>query len=449
MDDVYLQATSVTYADFNVGSHIVTASGLSLEGEAKDNYSLPLNPLDLEYESASILAKELTATFDNAGDKTYDGNANVINNDFNFSLAGIVSVEDDVYLQASSVTYEDFNVGSHIVIASGLSLAGTNESNYILQDGILEITYSSASILARNITISTEDYYKNSGEADPTFVPIYDVNLLASGEVLSGSLLRYPEGEEPGYYDITEGSLDILRGSVSSKLNYIIDYTGLGQLYINPYGNEAKKIRTYTQCVEEKPDGNGYTVYFKYINDNPYRVYIPLGDNNTITGPGEVFNGLPPEWFDQGEHVFPIEFDGKKITWEVRNLDSWHKTSASKAANAGVGGCNNLEGARIADITVETSDALLEEDGLGLESGTVVIYPNPAKDKFNIAFSGNPEVMSEIELIDSQGKMLRLDASWNAYSNSLEVDVSKLNYGLYLIKLSINSEDRLYRFIKQ
>ncbi len=38
------------------------------------------------------LAKELTATFDYAGDKTYDGNANVINDDYAFNLAGIVTI---------------------------------------------------------------------------------------------------------------------------------------------------------------------------------------------------------------------------------------------------------------------------------------------------------------------------------------------------------------------
>ena len=63
--------------------------------------------------------------------------------------------------------------------------------------------------------------------------------------------------------------------------------------------------------------------------------------------------------------------------------------------------------------------------------------------------SGVRESVSNIELIDSQGKLLRVNASWNPYANGLEVDVSDLNHGLYLIKITIEYEDRIFRIIKE
>jgi hypothetical protein len=284
---------------------------------------------------------------------------------------------------------------------------------------------------------------------------------LASTDAFSGSLGRAPTDEDPGYKDIIhEGYLDIIRvaSSSSTKSNYIIDDNGLGYLYINPFGEGARKIRIFTNCVEElPPDANGdvfYRAFFGYINENEQSVFVPFGgEYNNLSGPGaRSVQGELISWFETGENqVPPIIFDGKKLTWSVWNIDSYHNTSASSAANAGVGGCNQFLGAeaRIADSTIETSDALLEEDQFSFDGRSAILYPNPAKDKLNITFSGNQEAISEIELIDSQGKMLRLDGSWNTYSNSLEVDISKLNHGLYLIKLSIDSEARIIRFVKE
>ena len=158
-----------------------------------------------------------------------------------------------------------------------------------------------------------------------------------------------------------------------------------------------------------------------------------------------------PTEFLPGERIIGIVFDGAKITWSVWTNDSFNKTAASSDNNSGVGGCNQFldASARIADSTIETSDAELKDDKFSFDGSAVVIYPNPARDKFNVLFAERQESLTEVELIDSQGKMLRLDASWNAYSNSLEVDVSKLNHGLYLLQVKIGLEDRLFRIIKQ
>ena len=81
--------------------------------------------------------------------------------------------------------------------------------------------------------------------------------------------------------------------------------------------------------------------------------------------------------------------------------------------------------------------------------GTITVYPNPVRDKFILGIVGEIESVSDIELIDSQGRMHSVNASWLPSVNGLEVDMTNLSHGLYLIKLNVNNEDRILRIIKE
>ncbi|MFT3795057.1 T9SS type A sorting domain-containing protein [Flavobacterium sp.] len=69
---------------------------------------------------------------------------------------------------------------------------------------------------------------------------------------------------------------------------------------------------------------------------------------------------------------------------------------------------------------------------------TVLVYPNPAHDAFEVRLSNSGERIASVKLMDVLGKSVRTFE--NADSNSLKVDVSQLSKGVYL--LEINTSDQ-------
>jgi serine protease AprX len=80
----------------------------------------------------------------------------------------------------------------------------------------------------------------------------------------------------------------------------------------------------------------------------------------------------------------------------------------------------------------------------------VSVYPNPAKEWLNIAFKDLPDDAIDIAWYDSQGKLLGHSVaplSW--LNNPLQIPVSELAAGLYLIKVTTSNYGvRNFRFVK-
>lgn len=68
-----------------------------------------------------------------------------------------------------------------------------------------------------------------------------------------------------------------------------------------------------------------------------------------------------------------------------------------------------------------------------LEESSVIIYPNPARDKVTISGVG---LISDLEVFDTQGKAVQIVAT--SLPSSVSIDVSSLQSGLYLIKSASN-----------
>ena len=72
--------------------------------------------------------------------------------------------------------------------------------------------------------------------------------------------------------------------------------TKIGVLYVNPTGNNLRKIRTYLDCVEENfsdPDGLFYIANYRYENPNDETIYIAVGPENQLTGTAPNMGELP------------------------------------------------------------------------------------------------------------------------------------------------------------
>jgi serine protease AprX len=80
----------------------------------------------------------------------------------------------------------------------------------------------------------------------------------------------------------------------------------------------------------------------------------------------------------------------------------------------------------------------------------VSLYPNPASTILNLAFKDLPNEAVEIEWYDSQGKVLRHPvAPLNWLNNPLEISISELAAGLYVLKVTTSKYGiRTFRFVK-
>jgi len=71
----------------------------------------------------------------------------------------------------------------------------------------------------------------------------------------------------------------------------------------------------------------------------------------------------------------------------------------------------------------------------------ISIFPQPAKNNLNIQVKLNDNEVNTLDLYNNQGKIL-LSTVLNKNSDNINLDVSKFNSGIYIIK--IHSKNNLY-----
>lgn len=82
---------------------------------------------------------------------------------------------------------------------------------------------------------------------------------------------------------------------------------------------------------------------------------------------------------------------------------------------------------------------------------SISIYPNPTRDFLTLALSNNGDTTSaDIEVLDLQGKMI---INWNAYHlntgyNELELNLSALDEGVYLLRMLLGERTKTLRISK-
>jgi hypothetical protein len=176
-DDVTLDASAAagTFSSANVGTWTVTVSGLTLDGTAKNNYSL-FQPTT----TASILGATASVTGIVANNKVYDGTITASLDYSGATLVGIVP-GDDVTLDTSGAVaeFDDANVGTgKTVTISGLALSGDDAGKYLLT----QPPASSADISPRDLTVTavaSDKPYDGTTAATVTL----STNALAGDEV--------------------------------------------------------------------------------------------------------------------------------------------------------------------------------------------------------------------------------------------------------------------------
>ncbi|WP_148276504.1 YDG domain-containing protein [Sphingobium sp. SYK-6] len=158
-EDVSFTAGTGSFADKDVGTWAVTASGYGLAGADAGNYTLA-QPLVAD---ASISAKLLSLTGVVAADRAYDGGTLV---DLSGgTLVGVVNSED-VNFTAGTGSFADKDVGTWAVTASGYDLAGTDAGNYTLAQPVVADASISAKLLSLTGVVAADRAYDGGTVAD-------------------------------------------------------------------------------------------------------------------------------------------------------------------------------------------------------------------------------------------------------------------------------------------
>ncbi|MFH6767757.1 S8/S53 family peptidase [Gaetbulibacter aquiaggeris] len=224
------------------------------------------------------------------------------------------------------------------------------------------------------------------------------------------------------YYDTTLPGAYYVQ--ITDPKNYTI-ISNEAHLFINPADENAKKVRSYADCVSYNPnaiDGLIYTAVFRYENDNEYPVYVNDGPDNFLTG--TQFKGQLPTVFMPGSGTFEIRFDGQQLVWSLTTYDGTHKSSISSATTSESGKC----------------DAKLD--------GAYSIYPNPVKTILNIKQNVVENNVSVL-VLNMYGFVVINAGTFAEPFSTKEINMSGLSTGIYIVRITSSTDVRTYNILKE
>jgi hypothetical protein len=294
------------------------------------------------------------------------------------------------------------------------------------------ITYGSGTIRVTpaNLDISTGDVVVDQGALiDPSLIEV-SISGFVYDEAVDDV---FPEGipfrfENANGEAYSPGATGVFFITLEEPKNYTITYERIGVVYINPTGNQLRKIRAYMDCVEEvfgASDGLNYIAHFRYENPNAETIYILEGPENLFSGPAQ-YSGDLPFIFLPGTGTFQIRFDGNPLKWELTSRDSTHKSSTTSEVNANSNRCNQGAG----------------------DGSAFVLYPNPVNGILYIDQNLSEVVTLQVfDMFGIQQLNRALDGRTGPVTH--QVDMSSYLNGLYFFRFTAKDEVLVYSVIKE
>ena len=345
----------------------------------------------------------------------------------------VLHADDDSETGGSVSTFYSVN------LITGLDVTPTPEVHY---------SYPGAYFapIGANFNIS---YDSNTITVNPAtlFVETGDL-IIDQGTIIDTSLIsktiegyKYDETQEDVFPDgipyifedangvaYTPGATGVYFIKIMDPQNYDIQYSNIGTLYVNPTGNNLRKIRTYLDCVEENfsdPDGLFYIAHYRYENPNEETIYIAEGPDNQLTGPAQYMGELP-FIFLPGQGTFSIRFDGNTLKWELTSRNSTHKSSTTSNANANSNRCNS---------------------GFEGTDPPFILYPNPVNGLLYID-QDISEVVT-LDIFDFYG-ILYLNTSLDGRNGPITHEINMAGYpeGMYFIRITTKDDVNVFTVVK-
>jgi hypothetical protein len=276
------------------------------------------------------------------------------------------------------------------------------------------------------VTISPEELIVNQGDTPALTTTFNSGDAYGEGvNDVFGAVVPYEFVDEFGdiFYDTSVPG--VFTVSIEDPTNYVMAYTSDATLFVNPFNDDIKKVRTYADCVSYNGP-NDYTVTYRYENDNDVAVFAALGADNNLSGPAAATaSGTLPTIFMPGSGTFEINFNGDQLVWSLTTYEGTHKSSVSSASTSGSGEC----------------DAKLD--------GSYTLGPNPVTSILNI--TQNIVENSEVRIYNMYGSEMDYGSiiSFNGTFETKEVNMSGFGNALYIVRIVSDTNVRTYNIIKQ
>ena len=132
--------------------------------------------------------------------------------------------------------------------------------------------------------------------------------------------------------------------------------------------------------------------------------------------------------------TYPVA-DIQKLTFDNGNM--------LVTNNTGANGTFALSGLRYVSFT----DFNLGTTSPALVTNKFYAYPNPASHMLNISGSNTMQLVSQIEILSLEGRLLMQQKPTN--ESAPQVDISSLPQGLYLCKITNGNQQQTLKFLKQ
>lgn len=326
-------------------------------------------------------------------------------------------------------------------LLTGLEVTESEESRQYIYPGSFisplasnfNTTYDSGrlAILPANLNVDIKDLVINQGEIpDPAAIlTIFDGYVYdETTETVFPDGIQYQFVNSDGK-DYEVGDIGVFYIKIKQPKNYSISYITEGKLFINPFGNNVRKIRTYLDCIEpifNDADGFAYIANFRYENPNDQTIYVLNGVDNYLSGEAQ-FSGEPPVVFIPGEGTFQIKFDGNRLVWNLTTFDTTQKSSVSSEATSNSGKC----------------DAKLSE----LENPSYVLYPNPVQTVLNI--QQNVLEAGSVDIFNIYGILFANSAFDGKNVQEIQINMSNFPAGVYVVRITTKRGVKVYNIVKE
>lgn len=217
----------------------------------------------------------------------------------------------------------------------------------------------------------------------------------------------------PGVFDV----------KIADPSNYMILYDIGATILVNPFNDDIRKVRTYSDCVSYNGPSD-YTVTFRYENDNFDPVFVALGVDNMLSGPGAYGSlGELPTVFMPGSGSFEIRFSGEQLVWSLTTYGSTNKSSVSSLSTSNSGEC----------------DAKLDY--------SYNIYPNPVNDLLYIEQNAPEE--SRVSILNIYGVIVGDFYDFDGINPIISINMSGYAAGMYIVRIQTADQLRTYSILKQ
>jgi len=344
------------------------------------------------------------------------------------------------------------NAGTYAYTLNTLS-AGTNYLLSLVPGVTFEIKKISLEVKA-----DLKWIYK--GQALPVFTSTITGLKNGDNPTVSHSLSPSCTGAA-GVYTIIP-----LLNPFANSSNYFVTYIN-SQLYINPKGGNADDVDTYLQCVEDRgasyvPQNRRYVARFYSKNSNSTPVYIPVGVNNKLSSTGSFDASQQEVIFLPGNGTtrFEVPFDGTALKWELRSYECNTLVTESVTARATSKRCSTTGRSEWEEIpdemetedTPDNNEEVTKQPDPAAEqtkTGNAVLYPNPASDRVIITLQQGLLNDKSLFIYDVSGRACTVKISRRISGNSVELDVSGLANGLYLLRYKETGLVKAIRFVKE